>query len=225
MKAQKCQKALAVTVVSLALLSGQGLAQTPTGVAAAPQLTPAEEEVVKLAQAKVGDGTIIAYIKYSGKNYGLTADQILYLKQEGVSESVITAMLNPAAVPEMPMGPATTATVPVPSTPAPQVVQGGYGPYGQPEEPYVETAPPATYYYSYSEPYYYPYYGGYYYWPSPLVFSYGWGWGGWRGGWHGGAGGWHGNVGGWHGNVGGGWHSGGGFGGGHGGGFGGGGRR
>ena len=36
----------------------------------------------------------MAYIKNSGNSYGLNADQIIYLRQQGVSDAVITAMLN-----------------------------------------------------------------------------------------------------------------------------------
>lgn len=249
MRAQKFQvgfkkgfrSILAVAVVSggLILTASGGMAQSTSNVAV-PPMTPAVTEVVKLAQAKVSDGTIAAYIKYSGQNYGLNADQILYLRQQGVSEAVILAMMNPASVPAV--QPATT--VPVPTTPPPAVASPGYGQV----EPYFDSADNTYYYY---DPYYYPdyYYGGYY-WPGPFYFSYGWGGWGWHGrgwhdgddwrrgggwhgenGWHGGGvvhhgpapgAGWHGGGGGWHG---GGWHGGGGFGGGHGGGLGGGGRR
>jgi hypothetical protein len=152
-----------------------------------------------MVQANVGNDTIIAYIKNSGTSYGLNADQIIYLKQQGVADGVITAMLNQpkpgvaAYTPPVPSPPPTAApavaAVPTP-TPAPTVT-------------YVQAAPPTTYYYS--QPYYYPYY-----YPSYAVYpavslSFGWG-GGWGGYYHGGyGGGWHGGgYGGWHG--GGGWH-------------------
>ena len=45
-------------------------------------------------KANVGDETIIAYIKNSGNSYGLNADQIIYLRQQGVSDAVVRTMLN-----------------------------------------------------------------------------------------------------------------------------------
>jgi len=197
MKTNNVQKMLAVMAVAgLALSTSTALAQNAATVdqpaaasATVPQLSYGVSEIVKLAQAKVSDDTIIAYIKNTGNSYGLNAAQIIYLRQQGVSDVVITTMLN------QPKPGAATATIPMPTTPAPQPVASAA--YEQTAVTYVETEP--TTYYDY-EPYYYPVYSGYY-WPWPVVVSYGWG-----GYWHGG---------GWHG---GGWHGGGGRGGFHGGG-------
>ena len=131
------------------------------------------------------DDTIVAYIKNSGNSYGLTADQIVYLKQQGVSDTVMTAMLNqpkPAAV-------AYTPTAPAPEPVAPTV---NYAPVPTttvaPTVTYVQAAPAPAYNY-YAQPYYYPSYA----WFPPVSLSFAWG-----SGWHGGGyyGGWHG--GGWH---------------------------
>jgi hypothetical protein len=182
----------------------------------APQLAYGVPQILQMSQAKVGDDAITAYIKNSGSSYGLNADQIIYLKQQGVSDAVITAMLNqpkpgviePAtSAPQPPAAPAVVVPTP---TPAPVVT-------------YVQT-PPVTY--NYYQPYYYPTYYPVYYGVYPAAcLSFGWGgyyrggyyYGGWHGGyggWHGGYGGWHGGYGGWHGGYGG-WH--GGYGGWHGG--------
>ena len=189
---------------------------------AAPQLTYGLQQVLQLAQARVGDETILAFVKSSGNSYALTADQIIYLRQQGISSAVITTMLSqsrpmaPAVAPapmQAPVAASSYAAAPVavaaPVTAAPAVT-------------YVQTASAASYYYypSYSSSpnYYYPdYYYPDYYGYSPVSFSFGWGgyygggWGGWRGG-YGGRGGYYGGGG----------HGGGYGGGGHGGGFGGG---
>ena len=168
------------------------------------QLAYGVSQIVQLAQAKVGDDTIIAYVKNSRSSYGLNADQIIYLRQQGISDAIITTMLNQ---------PRPGVAIAMPTTPAPQpVASTAYG--GQvstatvaPTVTYVQTVPDTTYY---SQPYYYPAYT----WYPPVSFSFGWG-GGWGGGWHGGGyyrggygGGWHGgrSVGGWHGGGRGGWH-------------------
>lgn len=74
-------------------------APVAAATASSTPLSPADMQILQLAQAKIGDSTIIAYIQNSGTVYGLDASQIVYLKQQGVSETVISAMLNqPMAV-------------------------------------------------------------------------------------------------------------------------------
>jgi hypothetical protein len=192
MKTRYLQKMLAVmAVIGLALSASTALAQNSTTVAQpaainalVPQLSYGVVQIVKLAQAKVSDDTTIAYIKNSGNSYGLDVNQIIYLRQQGVSDAVITTMLNQ---------PRPAVAVATPTTPAPQpVASTAYTEQAStatvaPTVTYVQTAPDTTYYSQpyYSQPYYYPYV-----WYPPVAFSFGWGWGGgWRGGgWHGGGG-------------------------------------
>jgi hypothetical protein len=192
----------------LAVIAAAGLALSTLNVVAqnspvntAPSLAYGVPQILQLAQAKVGDDTIIAYIRNSGNNYGLDANQIIYLRQQGISDNVITAMLSQPKI-----APAQPATQPQTSSAAQPSAT-----YAPPATAYVQTAPSPTvyvipdtqtYYYDayYAQPYYYPCYA----WPYPAVsFSFGVG-GGFRGGFHGGfhGGGFH--AGGSHG--GGGWH-------------------
>jgi hypothetical protein len=94
--------------------------------------SPQLQEIVKLTQAKMSDDVILSYIKNSGSSYNLSADDILYLNSQGVSQPVISALLQaksvpaPAAVvpsttPVIPATPAPPAAVVMPATPAPQV--------------------------------------------------------------------------------------------------------
>ena len=199
MKTRTWQKLVAVMAVaglvwsaSTALAQDSSAANTGQPAAVNPpvaQLSYGVSQVVQLAQAKVGDDTIIAYIKNSGNSYGLAADQIIYLRHQGISDAVITTMLNQ---------PKPGVAVATPTTPAPQPVISSTAVTGSgstittasgstatvaPTVTYVQTAPAPTYYY---QPYYYPAYA----WYPPVSFSFGWGWGG---GWHGGGGhgGWH----------------------------------
>jgi len=196
MKTKNFQKILAIMAVAgLAWSASTTLAQntaapstvTTAVVTSAPPLSYGAAQIVQLVQAKISDDTIIAYIKNSGNSYGLDANQIIYLRQQGVSETVITTMLNQ---------PQTAVVVATPSTPAPQVVDSTAGTAQvstatvAPTVTYVQTVPATPY--DYYQPYYYPAYG----WYPPVSLSFGWGWGGgWRGGggWHGGGGhgGWH----------------------------------
>jgi hypothetical protein len=197
MKTRNLQILLAVMAAAcLASSTSKALAQDSPAASTMPpaavnapvvQLSYGVSQILQLAQAKVGDSTIIAYIKNSGNSYGLNADQIVYLRQQGISDAVITTMLN------QPRPGVAAAT---PTTPAPQPAASSTTATGSgstittasgstatvaPTVTYVQPVPTTTYYY---QPYYYPAYA----WYPPVSFSFGWG-GGWGGGWHGG--GWH----------------------------------
>ncbi len=174
----------------------------------APELASSVSQVLQLSQAKISDGTIVSFINNSSTSYPLAASQIVYLKQQGVSDAVLNAMLNqhPAII-------ASSAPEPDNSTPAQTATATA------PTVTTYETVPSSSVYvipdtqtYYYDSGYYgYPYYGYPYYYGPGVSIGLGWGWhGGYGGGWHGGyGGGWHGGGGGWHGG-GGGWHGGGG---------------
>jgi hypothetical protein len=66
----------------------------PTTNPTSVTMTPGLSEVVKLAQAGVGEEVILTYVeKYPGA-FNVGADQILYLNDLGVSSTVITSMLK-----------------------------------------------------------------------------------------------------------------------------------
>lgn len=74
-------------------LDAQNATTTPDGNIA-PPLSFGVEQVADLTQAQVNEGTIINYVQGSGISYSLKADDIIYLKQQGVSDAVLKAMLN-----------------------------------------------------------------------------------------------------------------------------------
>ena len=198
---------ISIAAGALAMAVGSSLAQDAT---AAPQLPYGVSEVVQLAKANISEDTIVSFVQNSGNSYNLDANQIIYLKGQGVSANVINAMIGQRNRPV-----ATTATVPETPVPAPQpdntVATASPAPAPPTTTSYVPSSTvyvipdTQTYYYDAN---YAPYYSGYYGWPAVSI-GFGWGgcWGGYRGGWHGG-GGYHGG-GGWHG--GGGYHGGGGW--------------
>jgi hypothetical protein len=197
MKTKILTKPLLVAVAGLVLLTGNVLAQNSPATAA-PTLSYGVPQILQLAQAKVGDDTIIAYIRNSGNNYGLDANQIIYLRQQGISDNVITVMLDQRKVASAPAQPATQPDYS-------STAQASTA-YAQPTTAYAQTAPSSTvyvmpdtqtYYYNayYAQPYYYSYYP-YYGWSYPAV-SLSFGFGGGFHGFHGGGfhgGGFHG----WH---------------------------
>ena len=124
-----------VTVLAFPLLSAYG--QTPeAAIPGAPgqaqaavgaNLSPGAAEVVRLAGSGVGDDVVLAYIQNSQAPFNLSADNVLYLKDVGLSPQVTSAMLShdstlrgqpqqyaPAAA--APMAPAPAA--PAPAAPA-----------------------------------------------------------------------------------------------------------
>jgi hypothetical protein len=200
---------LALSITAVLALAARNVAAQVSATSAAQTaplpLSYGVSQIIQLSQANVSEGTIVNYIQNSGSSYGLDANQIVYLKQQGVSDAVINTMLNqprpaappanystagsaPTAIvvtqPTVTYAPAPSSTVYViPDTQTYSYYTYGYRPYG-----------PRYYYPGYSP----VYYGGCY--PS-LSFSIGIG-GGYRGGY---------NYGGWSGGARGGYHGGGGW--------------
>jgi len=159
------------------LLSGYGQApEAPVpgapaqAQAAVPvNLSPGAAEVVRLAGSGVGDDVVVAYIQNSQAPFNLSADDVLYLKDIGLSPQVTSAMLShdstlrgqpqqyaPAApAPAVPPGTAPSTyqwqspaapTAPVPAEPPPPVTA--------PPPAYVTTAPAdVSYFYNDLSPY------------------------------------------------------------------------
>jgi hypothetical protein len=131
--------------------SAQGAApsMTATTATALTNISPAVAEVIRLAESGVGDDVVLAYIQNSQATFDLRADDVLYLRDVGVSSAVITAMLThdttlrnqipanantvpPEPVPE-PTPPPTQELPPVYSSTAPAEVNYFYNdlsPYG-----------------------------------------------------------------------------------------------
>jgi hypothetical protein len=109
-----------VTVFSLCLLAGlivaapfhaamqkRGPARTQTKPKPAAMTN---QDVIRLAQAKIGDEIIIEKIRTSPVKFDLSTDGLLQLKNAGVSERVLKAMMNPTAAPEQTAQPSSSAT-------------------------------------------------------------------------------------------------------------------
>lgn len=205
--------------LSPAPASAEAAARAPAPASESPAvaLSSGVPDILMLARAHLSDEAIIAFILNSGRAYHLSASEILYLREQGVSNPVLTTMLNqrpnveatagqavpqPAAQPAATQPPADWAN----SNPQPAPAATQYAPayeaaapvYAQPSTVYAYPAPSYGYYDS--APYYwgYPglsfgigfgggYYGGYY--------GRGYYGGGYRGGGYYGWGGYHGGGG------------------------------
>ena len=98
MKTRMFSSLAIATITTLAVSAGTVSAQDSTATAtatdpAAPPLSYGVAPVVELAQAKVADDIIVRYVQNSGTIYALKAPEIVYLKQQGVSDAVLNAML------------------------------------------------------------------------------------------------------------------------------------
>lgn len=194
--------AAVVLVLSDCAVSRAAAQEAAAKPASAPTLSYGSNEVLKLVRAKVGDDTVVAYIDHAAAAYALSASDLIYLRSEGVSDKVLSAMLNRSkgaeaiasapVAPAAPIAPPALAAAPASYVganpqptqtvvqPAQVVVQPAVTTYIQ-APPQVVIAAPVVYDHGY-----YPYYG-YRYPAVSLSFGFGGGYrGGYRGGFHGG---------------------------------------
>ncbi len=122
-----------------------------------PELPAPVDEVIRLAQSGIGEDVMLGYISGIRQPYSLSADQLIYLKDVGISMPVLEALVKqgsantpaPLAVPGTP-----SAAIPVPNAPpgppaaiaetSPSVVYGQPQPGGnaaQAPAPMVVTQP------------------------------------------------------------------------------------
>ncbi len=139
------------------------------------QLSGGVEDVLKLSRAKINDDVTVIFVQTGDRSYNLTASEILYLRKEGVSDRVLTAMLNqrssaPSTLPAPAAADASFASAPQSVTPPTATA-------------FLEAAPASTVYLA-ATPAYYSFYDPWPYWPSwyaypYLAFGFYWGWGSW----------------------------------------------
>ena len=199
------------------LLALNATAETPVPVSTTtPTAAPADaapaklpygvEDVLKLSRAQVSEDVTLNFIRNSGTIYNLAPKDIVYLRNEGVSDRVINTMIDQRkSVPaEAAAQAATTSASSAPSAPATSVATVAAAPqyaptyvqpvpvYAQPEPPrapssslYVIPYPYAGYRYPGPYPYSY-FYGDYYrYYGPSVVYTIGYGNGGYCGGYYG----------------------------------------
>jgi hypothetical protein len=119
-------KIWAAAVVALALLANGTVGQAQPAGDTWQNL----QEIVKFTQAHMSDDVIITYIKTSGKIYPTSADAVLYLNSQGVSQPVLAALLGSSGASGPAPPPAAAITAP-PETPTIDYFQAHLMPYGQ----------------------------------------------------------------------------------------------
>ena len=115
-----------------------------------PDLPPPVQEVVRLAQTTLGDGVLLGYVENLKTPYSLSADQIIYLNDLGISEPVIQSLVKhssgTSAGPDSPATPSISkpnsmaVSQPAPSKPAAPATQAGQGIF-QNDQPSPSSAP------------------------------------------------------------------------------------
>ena len=139
-----------LALTGLALTLGNTGCNRPTNSTIG--LTPELQEVAALAQNRTSDENIIGYIRNSGKGYKVTANDIVILTKNGVSQNVIGALMQqpapaaaaPAVVPTASVAVAPAAPV-APATPAAApVIVNVNNTQTAPAEPVATAAAPST---------------------------------------------------------------------------------
>jgi len=134
MKLKSFTFSFAFGIVTLAsFVVGIGLGQTPAPAAApkaAPKTAPAKTTTTKAAPSRVdsviesvkaglSESLIIRGLQRENKPVDLTTADMVKLKNAGVSENIISVMLDPASAPAAAAAPAAPAPAPVAAAPAP----------------------------------------------------------------------------------------------------------
>jgi len=102
-------------------------------------------DVIGLTKAGFSEDGILAKVKSAGKSYDLTTEQMIYLKSQGVSENIISALLQaiPATIPSPPVNTPSLTPSAAPSgprsTPAPAPTSSAGPPEAGTGSEYVAT--------------------------------------------------------------------------------------
>jgi hypothetical protein len=113
-----------------ALLAGE-TNSAPARAVTEVRLPYGADKIVEMSQAQISDDVIVGYVRGSSTVYDLTPDEVILLKQEGVSDPVVQAMLDKSK-------PAETAA----QSDQPQVQESAPVVSYAPEVPTVLDAPP-----------------------------------------------------------------------------------
>jgi len=123
-------------------------------------------DVLKLTHAQVSEEVVLNYVLNSGTVYNLGAKDIVYLRNQGVSDRVLTTMMNQRnrVAEESAQQAAAQAGVPAPgyADAAAVAAPPPYAPAYVEPPPVAEPAPSTVYVVPYSPPVGAAYYGGYY---------------------------------------------------------------
>jgi hypothetical protein len=113
-----------------------------TAPSATAKVSPAAEEIIRMAQAGVSESVMMSYIENSPQPFSLNSDGIVYLNDLGVTANVVTAMIRRDAQLSV-ASPAATAPGLDP-TMQNQMVSNLPDGTGQPQPEFAPPSPPTT---------------------------------------------------------------------------------
>jgi hypothetical protein len=96
---------------AIIVAANMGMGRVCRAQSAPADLSPDVQEVLTLSRQHMDDSVITNYVMSTGKSYKLSADDIIYLNNQGVSQPVISTLLKTA--------PAGGASAPAPVSPPP----------------------------------------------------------------------------------------------------------
>ncbi len=109
--------------VALAVAPGSALAAMQAGTARAQKPASQVDQVIQLVKAGMSEGLIIRTLQKQNKPVDLTPADLIKLKNAGVSENIISVLMDPSAAPAPAAAAAPAAAEPAPQAapePAPQ---------------------------------------------------------------------------------------------------------
>ncbi|WP_425615146.1 glycine zipper domain-containing protein [Anatilimnocola sp. NA78] len=121
-----------------------GSAQQAVKGAVAPQ------DVVAMCRAGLSEEVIVTHVRSNGVTQTLQVNDLIYLRNQGVPDSVLQAMQT-APTSQARYQSAYTAAIPAPPAPPPVIVEHVYGPRYY--------APPPYYWHGYHHPHYHHHHG------------------------------------------------------------------
>lgn len=181
MKAPITLLASVFSLATIALLAAEPAGSQPSAQFKSGALPYGVEDVLKLSKAQISEDVIVKYVQNSGIVYNFSPDLIVHLRNEGVSDRVVNAMLeqgkNVAATTThwQDTQPPRTAQTTQQQAPAPAPQPQPAPTYTQPPQPDPQPAPVSTVhvipYYpaTYAAPYWPGYYGSYWGWSRPRI--------------------------------------------------------
>lgn len=137
---------VAVFVVVLVVTPFQAMMQKrparPAPQPASKSAVMTNQDVIKLAQAKISEDIVITKIQQSKTNFDTSVEALVALQKAGVSERVIKAMMNPAAASQPASNPEPKTIAPARSgAPSPTANKLAEAPVHKPLEAVAEGKP------------------------------------------------------------------------------------
>jgi hypothetical protein len=99
-------------LLAIGMFAAAMIYSDPGGQSVTPASALTVEEIVKLSRAGFSEELIVTKIKKNGKAFDLSTEELLELKKQGLSDSVIRVLLDPNQAYTPPAAPSVASVVP-----------------------------------------------------------------------------------------------------------------